>query len=106
MCQQVWLAVGGSVSGPKWRIAILIYSRKQNIFAFAMYMYYKMTGVVEIFLGKRQGHTSYLSNTMAVDDTGSKGVSGQSIDLVLPEYSDFNTRGVNCSWCMYRCKLC
>ena len=23
MCQQVWLAVGGSVGGPKWRIAIL-----------------------------------------------------------------------------------
>ena len=23
MFQQVWLAVGGSVSGPKWRIAIL-----------------------------------------------------------------------------------
>ena len=23
MCQEVWLAVGGSVSGPKWRIAIL-----------------------------------------------------------------------------------
>ena len=24
MCQQVWLAVGGSVSGPKWCLAILI----------------------------------------------------------------------------------
>ena len=30
MCKQVWLALGGSVSGPKWRIAILTRSGKNQ----------------------------------------------------------------------------